>query len=210
VEIIGIVKDYHYNTFADPIAAMGWRYIPANFRYANVRARTGATDEATAHVDAVWARLDPVHPATYELFTEQLVNGPINRLMRDLIGIIGVVAILALVVSCLGLLGMALYSVEIRIKEVGVRKILGATRLSIVQTLSKDYLRLVVIAIVLVTPLVGLFSSFWLQIFSDHIDVPILLLAGSAVAMALIAMGVIATQTVRAADADPVTSLRYE
>ncbi|NND72129.1 MAG: FtsX-like permease family protein [Rhodothermales bacterium] len=209
-EIIGVVKDYHYDTLTDPISGMMWRYLPEAFRYANVRANNGMIDEAEAHVEEVWSRLDPVHPATYEEFNEQLVSSPLNRTMKDLFGIIGVVALLALVVSCLGLLGMAVYSVEVRVKEVGIRKVLGATRMNIAYTLSKDYLRLVILAAVIVTPLVGLFSKFWLQAFSNHIDVEILWLVGCAVVMAMIATGVIATQTVRAADADPILSLRYE
>ena len=209
-EVIGVVQDYNYDTMTGALSAMVWRYIPESFRYANVRIAPGSVDQGVDHIESVWTRLDPVHEASYEVFTTQLVSNPINRLMKDLFGIVGYVALLAIAISCLGLLGMAIYSVQIRVKEIGIRKVLGASRAGIVYVLSKDYLRLILVATIVITPLAGLFTNFWLQGFASHVDVTVWLLLACVLLMMLVATGVIASQTIRAAGANPIKSLRYE
>ena len=120
------------------------------------------------------------------------------------------VALLAVLISCLGLLGMAIYNVETRLKEVSVRKVLGATPRSLIALLSRDMLRVVALASLMALPVAWLAGRQWLQAFAYGIDVSPWLLAGCALAMMGLAMGVVSTQTLRAARTDPVQAIRYE
>jgi putative ABC transport system permease protein len=210
VQVVGVVEDYHYNTMLDPIDALVLHYTPSQFRYALVQVQPGAVDAAMAHVDAVWERLDPVHAAEYRSLDTHLSDGIVHRIVRDISSIIGLVALLAVVVSCLGLLGMALYTVETRTKEVGLRKVLGASRRSLVLLLSREYLLLILVAAAVVLPLAWLLNRTWLQVFASHITLQPWMLVGCGVLTALLALAVITTQTLRAASADPVHSLRHE
>ena len=210
VEVIGVVRDYHYNVLVEPIDALVLYDAPEAYRWAIVHARPGALDAASARLNAVWEQLDPVHPVAVDRLSTQLAEGPLNRIFGAFIRTLAVVALLAVAISCLGLLGMATYHVETRVQEVGVRKILGASRGAIVWLLSRDFVRLVLIATAITLPLVWLLSAAWLQFFAVRIAVSPWLVGLCAVGMAAVALSVVASQTLRAATTDPVKALRYE
>lgn len=210
MQVIGVVEDYHYNLMVDPIEPMVLHYTPPYFRYAVARVQPGAMGVAVARAEAIWNELDPVHPPQVARLDVQLSDNPINRILQDVTGIIGVIALLAVFISSLGLLGMALYTVETRLKEVGVRKVLGATRHSLMLLLSGDMLRVIGLASLIVLPISWLAGRLWLQAFAYRIDVSPWLLAGCALVMVGLAMGVISTQTMRAARTDPARVLRTE
>ncbi len=124
--------------------------------------------------------------------------------------LIGVFALLAVGVACLGLFGLAAFTAEQRTKEIGIRKVLGASVESILVLLSKDFVKLVLWAVVLASPLAYLATQRWLEEFAYRVDVswPIFLMAGlTALGIALLT---VSYQAIRAALADPVESLRYE
>jgi len=210
VQVIGVVKDYQYNTLMDPIDALVLHYTPRAFRYANIRTRPGEMASATAHLEAVWKQLDPVHPIDYSPFDVQLTDNIFNRIFEDLAYLIAFIALLAVLISCLGLFGMVLYLVETRVKEVGLRKVLGADNRSIVLLLSREFLWMIGIAGAATLPLAWLGNGLWLQAFANRIALSPWLFAGAALLMTALALLVIASQTIRAAKADPVQSLRYE
>lgn len=209
-QVIGVVRDYHYSLMVDPIEPMLLHYTPSAFRYAVLQVAPDAMDAVVTHVEAVWAQLAPVHPPRVAPLANQLSENPINRILHDVTRVIGSITLLAVFISCLGLLGMALYNVETRRREVGVRKVLGATHRSLMLLLSRDMLRVVGLACVVVLPLAWLAGRLWLQAFAHRIDVSLGLLAGCAVLMIGLAMGVIATQTVRAVRTDPARVLQTE
>ena len=209
-EVIGVVGDYHYNTLLDPIDALVLHDAPQDFRYAFVRVRPDMLDAATARVEAVWKQLDPVHPASVDRLEAQIAEGPISDILGAFVRVLGVVAFLAVAISCLGLLGMATYHVETRVKEVGVRKVLGASRGTIVWLLSRDFVRLVLLASAFAVPLAWLLGRTWLQFFAVHVTVSAWLVGGCLMLMAALALGMVASQTLRAATADPVEALRTE
>ena len=210
VEVVGVVRDYHYNTLLDPIDVLVLYDAPSSYRYAFVRAQPGALTAASDRLDAVWERLDPVHPIVSDRFEAQLNDGPLHRLFGAFNRMLAALAALAVAISLLGLLGMAAYHVETRVKEVGVRKVLGASRGAIVWLLSRDFVRLVGVATVLTVPLAWLLSRAWLQIFAVRVGVSPWLVGGCVALVGALALGIVASQTLRAATADPVRSLRYE
>ncbi len=129
---------------------------------------------------------------------------------QDLLYIIGSITAIAVVIACLGLLGIAIYAVERRAKEVGVRKVFGASTAGVVGLLAKDFMWLIGIAVALTAPLAWIGNTLLLEQFTYRVEVgPSVLVVGVA-AMLLLALAVIGSQALRAAMADPVQTMRYE
>ena len=205
--VIGVIKDFHFESLHQPVAPLFLYYAP---RHGNLSLRlTGQDLPATlAFIRETWERFDPAYPFDYAFLDQavaQLYDSE-QRLMQTL----GLFAMLAILIACLGLFGLASFTAEQRTKEIGVRKVLGASVGSLVLLLSKDFTRLIGIAFVLASPLAYLAAQQWLQDFAYRIDLswPIFLLAG-ALALA-IAFFTVSYQAIRAALADPVKALRYE
>ena len=140
----------------------------------------------------------------------QLAEGPLNRLFGAFSRMLALIALLAVAICLLGLLGMAAYHVETRVKEVGVRKVVGASRGAIVWVLSRDFVLLVLVAAAVIVPLTWLLSNTWLQLFAVRIAVSPLLVGGCVVGMGVLALGVVVSQALRAASANPIAALRSE
>src|SRR5690606_8879430 len=121
-----------------------------------------------------------------------------------------VFASLSLLISCLGILGMAMFSAQQRTKEIGIRKVLGSSVTGIVGLLSKDFVRLVLIAMVVASPIAWWVMTYWLENFAYHIDVQWWMFAGAGLAAMVIALLTVGSQAIRAAVANPVDSLRDE
>ena len=210
VEVVGVVRDYHYNVLIEPIEALVLYEAPAAYQYGLIRTQSGAREAAAARLDAVWATLTQEHPIDYAFLDEVLAEGPANTLFGSFTRVIAVIAGLAVLISMLGLFGMAAYHVETRIKEAGVRKVLGARRRDIVLLLSRTFIGIVLVGALVAVPLAWLAGRGWLQVFAVRIEPSPWLLAGCALGMAALALGVVVSQTLRAASADPVKALRYE
>jgi ABC-type antimicrobial peptide transport system permease subunit len=208
-KIIGVVKDFHFKSLHDPIEPLlinlneqiHWGFIM-------VKARQGQTREAVASIEKVHREFEPQFPFQYHFSDEEyqrLYNNEqmIGRLSDSF-------AVLAAFISCLGLLGLAMFTAEQRTKEIGIRKILGASELNIFGMLSKDFLQLVGIALVIASPLAWLLMNNWLREYAYRINISwwIFIVAGGAAL--LIALLTISFQAFKAAVANPVTSLRSE
>jgi putative ABC transport system permease protein len=124
--------------------------------------------------------------------------------------IFGASAALSILIACLGLFGLAAFTTEVRTKEIGVRKVLGASVTDIVSLLSRDLARLVVIAFVLAAPLAYLVMRWWLQDFAYRTDVGPATFAAAGILAFVTAMATVSYHSIKAATADPVKSLRYE
>ncbi len=208
--VAGVVEDYQFDMLDSPVRPLILRHDPENFRYANVRIRPEAAGAALAHVDATWKRLAPERHFEHEFFSSQLKNSLINILFRDFLRIIGLIALLAVVIACLGTLGMAAYSVETRRKEVGVRKVLGAGVRDVVLLLSMDFVKLVAVGLLIAAPVAWFINNAWLQEFANRTDFGPIVLLSSVGILVLLAVLTIGSQTLRAALADPVQTLRQD
>lgn len=206
--VIGVVKDFHLRSLQEPIKATGMLVYPpqCDLVYATIDGRQ--VQETLAAVRAKWKELLPDRPFSY-FFLDEFFNRQYRSEMR--FGRLFLnFAILAIFISCLGLMGLAAYSTLQRTKEIGVRKVVGASVGNIVFLLSKDFLKLVGWAFLIATPLTWLFVHAWLQGFAYRIGGYwwIFGLAGlTALGIALIT---VSFQAIRAALADPVKSLRWE
>ena len=163
-----------------------------------------------AHLRQTWTQIGTTYELDYERFTVQIEQEPMLMIFKDLMYIVGLIAGFAVLIACLGLLGMATYTAESRVKEVGVRKVLGASVSEIVLLLSKDFLKLIAVAVVLAVPLAWFVNNLWMQQFAFRVGLgPSVFVLGVG-ALLVLALATIGSQATRAALANPVDTLRYE
>jgi putative ABC transport system permease protein len=210
-EVIGVVEDF-------PARSLKYEQQPvvliltddAAFGGSNALARLDADQipETLAALQALWTKFAPTHPFEYAFLDERF--DALYRAEQQLRLLLGTFAALAVLIACLGLFGLAVYTAERRAKEIGIRKVLGASVPSLVTLLSKEFALLVLAAFVIATPLAYVAMQRWLEDFAYRTDIGagvFLLAGGLALLITLLTVGY---QAVRAALADPVKSLRYE
>ncbi|MBC7920233.1 MAG: ABC transporter permease [Ferruginibacter sp.] len=206
--IIGVVKDFHLQSVHEKIAPTILYYNPQHCYRVYVKTTGRNAAEAIAATDKVWKQSNPDYPFEYAFLDERF-----NRLYRDdqrTGQLFNYFAAIAILISCLGLFGLATFTAEQRTKEIGIRKVLGASVRNIVAMLSKEFVALVVVAVVIAFPLAGWAMRAWLENYAYRVALgwPAFALAGlSALAIALLT---VSYQAIRAAVANPVQSLRNE
>ena len=207
--IAGVVRDFHFRPLNVPIQPFIFRYAPGEFYFQMlVKTRPGQTQAAIRRIDQLYKQYEKEAPLQYG-FVDQELDRQYRAEQRS--GqIVLYFSALAILISCLGLFGLAAFTAEQRTKEIGIRKVLGASAGSIVALLSKEFLKLVLIAIFIASPLAWYAMNRWLQDFAYRIDIGwwVFVLAGLlAVGTALLT---VSFQSLKAALMNPVKSLRTE
>lgn len=208
VQIIGVLKDFHYDLFMDNIQPLVLRYDPKNFQYANVKVTGNNLQETVSFLENKWKKIDQVHVFNYKFFDEQLAKT--NSIFRDVISIIGFIALLAITISSLGLLGMATFTSETRRKEIGIRKAMGASTNSVLILLSKGFIYLLIVAAAIAIPLSYYLNRIWLQEFAYRIKLGPSLFLGGILIILILGLFTIGSQTLKAALTNPSAILRDE
>ena len=209
--VIGIVKDFNFQSLREPLAPMvlGFQKNPVqSIDYFAVRVTTDNMSKTLRQMDAVLHSFDQNHLFEYHFLDKQWELFYREDRVRETIFLI--VAILTIVIACLGLFGLATYAAEQRIKEIGIRKVLGASVSSIVSMLSADFLKLVCIAAVIAFPVAWLAMNKWLADFAYRIHISWWIFVIAGITAFLIALFTISFQAIKAAVANPVKSLRTE
>ncbi len=210
--VVGVVEDHHHGSFEEPIEPVVFGLAKTPFgtsgAWALVKAAPGDAAETVATLRAAWDEVLPEQPFEAS-FLDADLDARYEREAR-VGGIVGAFAGLGLAIACLGLFGLAAYAAERRRKEVGVRKVLGATVPNLVGLLARDFLALVAVAAVLAAPLAYFAMERWLDGFAYRIDLGPLLFVGAGLAALAVALVTVSGQALRAATADPVDALRYE
>jgi len=207
-KIIGVVKDFNYKSLQQKIEPLAMRMEPGAFNLISVKV---AADHLTSTIEAIerkWNTIIPNRPFEYN-FLDQSFNQQ-YKAENNFGYLFFNFAVLAIFISYLGLLGLSSYSTIQRMREIGVRKVLGASVSSIVNLLSFNFLKLVVIAFVIATPLAWFAMDKWLHDFAYRTTVSWWMFALAAMASLLIAFATISFQSIKAAIANPVKSLRAE
>jgi putative ABC transport system permease protein len=206
--IVGVVKDFHFRPLYEEIAAAVFHLTPDGKNYLMVRVMPGSMTRALDVVQTLWQSFDPHHALEFT-FLDARVNaqyGAETRLLR----IFGMFSGLAVFLSCLGLLGLVSFTIEQRTKEVGIRKVLGASAFDIVLMLSHGLSFLMLFAFVIAVPVAWYATDKWLQNFAYHNAIGFTPFVLSGLLLLCIAWITICFQTIRAARANPVDALRYE
>ena len=208
-DIIGVVRDFHFESLHEPIEPYGFQLNHGSeHNYLIARAGTTEMPALLASIENIWKRLVPGEPFEYSFLDDDFQKN--YKADRQMAGLVGSLTGIAILISCLGLFGLAAFAAERRTKEIGIRKVLGASVAGITGLLATDFLKLVLIAIVLASPLAWWAMNQWLQDFAYRIDIEWwMFVAAGAVAVA-IAFLTVSFQSVRAALANPVKSLRSE
>ncbi len=207
--VIGVVKDFIFNDFYKAPEPLIFYHSPDYAKNLTIRLKPSDDLQASlAKVGTVMKRMNPGYPFEYKFVDEEFAR---NFKSETLIGkLAGVFAALAILISCLGLFGLAAYTAERRTREIGIRKVLGASMRSVIQLLSKDFLQLVSISCVVAFPLAWWAMHTWLGDYAYRTAIHWWVFGVAGVAALLIALGTVSFQAIRAAVANPVKSLRTE
>lgn len=208
--VAGVVKDFRYQLLinsAKPGPLMIFNR-PARFDYLNVKVSTKDLPGLVAALENKWKVLDPLHPMKYEFYDDQLAGT--HRALLDVVSILGFISMLAIVIACLGLLGMATYMAERRRKEVGIRKVLGAAEWGITLLLSKAFLKVLGVAVLIGAPLSYFLSNLWLELIPNRVDFGFETVALAAFMLLLLGLITVGSQTLRASRLNPVDTLKEE
>jgi len=207
-EIIGVIKDYHYRSLQKEVAPITIRLEPDNARYISLNLKGKNITSTVAALEQQWKAIAPQRPFNY-FFLDEAFDQQYRGEMR--FGQLFVCfAGLAIFIACLGLLGLISYTVVQRTKEIGIRKVLGASAQSIVTLLTKDFLSLVALAFLIATPVAWYVMHQWLQDFANRIDIEWWVFALAGIMALMIAMLTVGFQSIKAAFANPVDTLRSE
>ncbi|MCZ6705415.1 MAG: ABC transporter permease [Bacteroidetes bacterium] len=207
-EIVGIVSNIYARGFGNGYVPLALSRNPALIQHAIVRVAPASVQETLSAVEKTWIKISPSIPFSYAFFDDALRSR--NEGLRDSIRMTGMFATLILIIACLGLLGMASYTTETRLNEIGIRKVLGADVRSVITLLSREYLNLIGIAVIIGTPIAYFLLDMALRNFANRIDLgPGLLLTG-ILPIVLIALATIGSQTFKAALTNPVETIHQE
>jgi putative ABC transport system permease protein len=206
--IIGVVKDFHFASFRDKIQPAVFYHTPGNSFQLYVRTTGKDAPKAIAAAEAEWKQYNPGFPFNY-VFLDETFNNLYSSDQRTGT-LFNAFAAIAIFISCLGLLGLAAYTAQVRTREIGVRKVLGASVSEIIRLLATDFVKLVLVAIVIATPVAWYAMNKWLEGFAYKINISWAVFLLSGTIAIFIAFITISFQSVRAALANPVQSLRTE
>jgi len=206
--VIGVVKDFNFISLHRTIEPLTLPFEGYASRYMTLKIKTENIPGTIQEIKTVWSRLVPHRPFLYSFldddFNRQYQSDFIFRRLFTTF------ACLAIFIACLGLLGLATYTAELRTKEIGIRKVLGADVRNIIALLSSDFIKLVLIAIVIATPISWYAMNQWLESFAYKMEIRLWIFAVAGLVALFIAAFTISFQSVKAALMNPVTSLRSE
>ncbi len=206
--IIGVVRDFHYQSLHHQIAPLVLQLNPRTLDHFMVRLQATDLPGVLAHLEDTWNQFLPDRP--FEYYFLDVSFDRLYRAEQRTATLLGIFTVLSLIIACLGLFGLAAFTAEQRTKEIGVRKVLGASLFDIVVLLSRGFTVLVVVAFAIAIPLAYLVVNRWLDNFAYRIDLSWPIVLGAGLAALLVALLTVSYQAIRAGMADPVDSLRYE
>jgi len=205
--IVGIVEDFHIEGFNYPIRPMVLS-VSNSVWFASFKIAPEDMNATIDFIETEWNKLEPSHPFRYTFLDQKF--GALLRQQENFGTMFLFLTILAIIISAMGLYGLASYTAEQRTKEIGIRKVLGASVGQIMNMLTKDFMKLVLIANIFAWPITYLLAKNWLSNFSYQIDIPVLPFILATLLALIIALFTVSTQAYQAANSDPVDSLKYE
>ncbi|KAA9340183.1 ABC transporter permease [Adhaeribacter soli] len=212
-KVIGVVKDFNFVSVANTIGPFALD-IPKKrmggffTKYLALRVSPANFDATVAHIEKVWGKFSPQYPLEY-FFLDQRLDQQ-YKTQENLGKLVGYFSILAIMIACLGLFALASFTAEQRTKEIGIRKVMGASVQSIVYLLTKDFVKLVFLAAIIAFPVAYFGTYRWLENFAYRIQVPVWVFALAGVLGLLIAVLTVSYQAIKAAYTNPVKSLKWE
>jgi putative ABC transport system permease protein len=205
-KLIGVVKDFHFESLHQEIVPM--IFFPDYYNNLSVKIAGKNVQEGLTYLEKVWKEFLPKRPFDYQFLSENYSR--LYEAEQKQSQLFTIFSGLAIFIACLGLFGLATFNTLQRVKEIGIRKVLGASIPSILTLLSKEIVILILIANVIAWPVAWYLMGLWLDSFAYHIDMDILLYALASVTTVIIALATVSAQTIKAARTNPANTLRYE
>jgi putative ABC transport system permease protein len=207
-EVIGVVKDFNFISLHRNIEPLTLPFEAYASRYLSLKVKSDNMEKTVAEVEQLWKRLAPHRPCLYSFLDEDFDKQyQADFKFRKIFSAFSVLAIL---IASLGLFGLATYTAEIRTKEIGIRKVLGAEIASIVTLLSKDFIKLVLLAIVIATPVTWYVMNLWLEGFAYKVAIEWWIYPLAGIVAIVVAIATISSQAIKAAMLNPVNSLKSD
>ena len=207
-EIVGVVKDFHFTDVTQQNGPLMLRNRKSEFDYLTVRISSNNIPATLAFLQRTWKKVYPSTKFEYQFFDQQLLMT--HSLLSDVASVISRLSFLAGLISCMGLLGMATYTAETRQKEIGIRKVLGSSVSQVIMLLSKSYLILLAVAVVIAVPVAYMVNNMWLRSFASRVSISPLILLINILILAVISLVIVFSQAWRVSVTNPVESLRSE
>jgi putative ABC transport system permease protein len=205
--VIGVMKDFNFASLREAVQPL-CIILKDNPLYVSVKLKAGSIQSALANIQKQWKQLDNESPFDYFFIDEQL-----NKFYQSderLLSVLSIFASLAIFIACMGLFGLSIYTAKQRTKEIGIRKVLGATVANVTLMLSKDFLKLIVIASVIAFPIAWWAMNNWLDDFAYRVQISGWVFLFTALAVVIIALITVSFQAIKTAIANPIKSLRTE
>lgn len=207
-QVIGVVDNFVHHFIANATQPLMLTYQPAEVETVNLRILPYEIPATLAFIEAQWAALDPIHPLDYRFFDDQLYEQ--ISILDDAVKLIGFLALITIIITCMGLLGIANYTVQTREKEIGIRKVLGADLRRVMWTLSKGMIYPILIAVAISLPIVWLLNSLWLEEFAKRISLSVSNIGLGMLLLSILVVAIVLSQSLRVANKNPVKALRTE
>ncbi len=206
--IVGVMKNYHYQSVRVPIEPFVVTIDPESINFAIVRLKAGEVPASLQAVQRAWETVNQAYPFEFRFFDQDF--DVMYRADARMGSILRVFSVLAIFIACLGLFGLASFTAEQRTKEIGVRKVLGASAPGIAVLLAKEFVRWVLVANLLAWPVAYLVMKKWLQGFASRVELAWWLFAAAGAGALLLALFTVSFQAIRAARSNPIDALKYE
>jgi ABC-type antimicrobial peptide transport system permease subunit len=206
--IIGVVKNYHFDSLHKEIEPLVLAILPDLYSHICVKIKSDSIPNTISELKTIWNKYFPGYPFEYHFLDESLDN--LYRIEERIGTVFKYFTVIAIIISCLGLFGLASFTTEQRTKEIGIRKVLGATIPNILFLLTKDFTKWVLMANIIAWPVAYYAMNRWLQYFAYRTNIGLFTFILSAVLTIIIAFITVSYQSIKAALANPIEALRYE
>lgn len=207
--IVGIVADYHHETMFSSIKPLMLYHDPERLSILQVRVNATNFSAALNDIEQAWATVNPDLQIDYQVMNEEIAFFA-ELIFGDLSKIVTFISMLALIIAALGLMGMVVYAMQVRMKEVSIRKVLGSTQGQLVYVLSQKFLKLLLIAIAISLPLTYFINNLWLDAIAYSVSLTVGVILFGVVIIILLGALVVGSQTWKTANMNPSEVLRYE
>jgi putative ABC transport system permease protein len=207
-KIVGVMQDYHQHGLQQKIEPVLSFIYPNSYNYMAMRVKAGDLNETNSSIGDFWKTRFPGYPFEYFMMDDDFNLQ--YKSEKNLEQVIGLFSALTILVACMGLFGLTAYITSLRKKEIGIRKVLGASVISIAGMLSSSFIKLVLLATVLAIPVSWYIMNNWLQDFAYRINLNWWIFGIAGIMVLLIALITVSLQAIKAAVANPVKSLRTE
>jgi putative ABC transport system permease protein len=208
MQIVGVAKDFHFESLHENVKPLFFRLTQGDTYIIMVKIAAGKEKTVLASMGELYKKYNPGFPLDYKFLDQEYQAQYVAE--QRVASLSKYFASLAILISCLGLFGLAAFTAERRLKEIGIRKVLGSSVFSIVYLLSSDFTKLVIAAIIIALPVSYLITGYWLQSFALHISLEVWYFLGAGAAALCIAWLTVGMQAVKAANVNPLECLKSE